>query len=54
MSRIKPSIRLTSGKIVKIKQLKKEPPDQNEFDGMVNPSKALLFSVGSISLLALT
>jgi len=28
--------------LVKIKQLKKEPPDQNEFDGMVNSAKRRL------------
>lgn len=28
--------------LVKINQLKKEPPDQNEFDGMVNSAKRRL------------
>ena len=28
--------------LVKIKKLKKEPPDQNEFDGMVNSAKRRL------------
>ena len=28
--------------LVKIKQLKKEPPDQNEFDGMVSSAKRRL------------
>ena len=33
--------------LVKIKQLKKEPPDQNEFDGMVNSAKRAFLCISS-------
>ncbi len=32
----------TLDNLVKIKKLKKEPPDQNEFNGMVNSAKRRL------------